>query len=147
MSFFSRSGPGPVPRERRFFPVGVFGSFYRYALLEQLRDHLIACGYPALLSTDIAGKVPRQKGEDADVYNFRISRELIGCSSVCIFVIFQEKPGELNINQSVTQEVQYVYDCQILGQRRDNPQVLILAEDGSRPASLFRGLVKTCRPR
>lgn len=128
-------------------PIGIFGSFHRYALLESLRDHLVASGYPASLSTDLASRIPQMDGEDPDVYNFRISRELIDRSGICIFTIFSEGPGETNINQSISQEAQYLYDTQELGRRGDDSRVLVLLEDGSKPASLFRGLVKSCRPR
>jgi hypothetical protein len=135
------------PRNRQPLPIGIFGSFRRYALLKTLRDLLNASGYAAYLSRDLEKRLPRHKGEDPDVYNLRISQELINGCSICIFIIFSEKHGEENVNQSVSQEVQYLYDQLVAGKRRDNPQVLVLVEDGCRPASLFRGLVKTCRPR
>jgi len=128
-------------------PIGIFGSFHRYDLLEALRDHLVASGYPASLSTDLASRIPQADGEDPDVYNFRISRELIDGSGICIFTIFSEGPGETNINQSISQEAQYLYDTQELGRRGDDPRVLVLVEEGSKPASLFKGLVKSCHPR
>jgi len=134
-------------RDKRLLPVGIFGSFHRYGLLESLRDHLTGHGYPAQLSTDLAKHYPPIRGEDEDVYNFRISRELIDESGICIFVVFLEQAGEGNINQSVSQEAQYLFDLQVMGKRRDNPRVLVLVEDGCKPASLFRGLVKSCHPR
>lgn len=134
-------------RKKRSVSVGIFGSFYRYNLLASLRDHLADHGYPACLSTDLEKRFPCGEGEDEDVYNFRISRELIDESGICIFVIFKGKPGEENINQSVSQEVQYLYDQQAPGKRRSPPRVLVLVEDGCKPASLFKGLVKACRPR
>jgi len=73
---------------RHAVPIGIFGSFHRYALLAALRDHLVASGYPASLSTDLVSRIPHEKGEDEDVYNFRISRELIDGSGICIFTIF-----------------------------------------------------------
>ena len=134
-------------RNKRSVPVGIFGSFHRYELLESLRDHLVGHGYPARLSSDLERHHPRHQGEDEDVYNFRISRELIAASGICIFVVFLERADEENINQSVSQEAQHLYDRQVLGRGRDNSRVLVLVEDGCKPASLWKGLVKTCRPR
>jgi len=134
-------------RNKRSVPVGIFGSFHRYGLLESLRDHLVNHGYPARLSSDLEKRHPRHQGEDEDVYNFRISRELIAVSGICIFVVFLQRADEENINQSVSQEVQYLYDRQVLGRSRDTSRVLVLVEDGCKPASLFKGLVKTCHPR
>jgi hypothetical protein len=114
---------------KRVVPIAIFGSFHRFDLLAALRDHLVASGYPASLSTDLASRIPREKGEDPDVYNFRISRALIDRSRVCIFIIFSEVSGETNINQSVSQEVQYLYDTQDSVRREDNPRVLVLVED------------------
>jgi len=132
---------------KRVVPIGIFGSFHRYDLLAALRDHLVASGYDAYLSTDCMARTPKAEGEDIDVYNFRISRELIDRCGICIFIVFSEGPGETNINQSVSQEVQYLYDMQDSGRREDNPRVLVLVDDGCKPASLFRGLVKSCYPR
>ena len=134
-------------RNKRSVPVGIFGSFHRYDLLKSLRDHLIGHGYPARLSTDLEEFHPHTKGEDEDVYNFRISRELINGSDICIFVVFHEHAGEENINQSVSQEAQYLYDQKDSGKRTALLRVLVLVEDGCKPASLFRGLVKAFRPR
>lgn len=132
---------------KQVVPIGIFGSFHRYALLETLRDHLIASGYNAYLSTDFMARIPKAEGEDIDVYNFRVSRELIDRSGICIFIVFSERHGETNTNQSVSQEAQYLYDMQVSGLKGDDPRVLVLVEDGSKPASLFRGLVKSCYPR
>jgi|GEM_PF-1131987 len=134
-------------RDKRLLPVGIFGSFHRYGLLELLRDHLNDHGYHAQLSIDLEDLIPRKKGEDEDVYNFRISRELIDASAICIFVVFLEHDSESNVNQSVSQEAQYLYDQQDLRKRTALPRVLVLVENGCTPASLFRGLVKACRPR
>jgi hypothetical protein len=134
-------------RNKRSVPVGIFGSFHRYELLESLRDHLIGHGYPARLSTDLAKRHLRHDGEDEDVYNLRISKILVDESGICIFVVFHEHEGEENINQSVSQEAQYLYDQQDLRKHTALPRVLVLVEDGCKPASLFRGLVKTCHPR
>lgn len=134
-------------RNRRSVPVGIFGSFYRHGLLGSLRDHLIDHGYHAELSTDLENRIPRRKGEDEDVYNLRISMGLIDASAICIFVVFREHEGESNVNQSVSQETQYLYDRQAMGKRPALSRALVLVEDGSKPASLFRGLVKSCRPR
>ncbi|OPY37891.1 MAG: hypothetical protein A4E35_00946 [Methanoregula sp. PtaU1.Bin051] len=54
---------------------------------------------------------------------------------------------KVNGNQSVSQEAQYLYDQQIAGKRRALSRALVLVEDGSKPSSLFRGLVKSCHPR
>ena len=128
-------------------PIGIFGSFYRYELLGSFRDHLVSHGYLASLSTDLTTDFPQKTGEDEDVYNFRISRNLIDGSSICLFVVFLGKTVEENINQSVSQEVQYLYDWQVAGTYPEVSRVLVLVEDGCKPASLFRGLVKSCRPR
>ena len=134
-------------RNKRSVPVGIFGSFHRYDLLKSLRDHLIGHGYPARLSTDLEKHHLRHDGEDEDVYNLRISKILVDESGICIFVVFHEHAGEENINQSVSQEAQYLYDQQDLRKRTALPRVLVLVEDECKPASLFRGLVKACRPR
>lgn len=134
-------------RDKRLLPVGIFGSFHRYGLLESLRDDLIGHGYPARLSTDLGKRHFRHDGEDVDVYNLRISKILVDESGICIFVVFHEHAGEENINQSVSQEAQYLYDQQDLRKRTALPRVLVLVEDGCKPASLFRGLVKAGRSR
>lgn len=134
-------------RNKRSVPVGIFGSFHRYDLLKSLRDHLIGHGYPARLSTDLEKHHLRHDGEDEDVYNLRISKILVDESGICIFVVFHEHAGEENINQSVSQEAQYLYNQQDLRKRTALPRVLVLVEDECKPASLFKGLVKACRPR
>jgi len=134
-------------RNKRSVPVGIFGSFHRYDLLKSLRDHLIGHGYPARLSTDLEKHHLRHDGEDEDVYNLRISKILVDESGICIFVVFHEHAGEENINQSVSQEAQYLYDQQDLRKRTALPRVLVLVEDECKPASLFKGLVKACHPR
>lgn len=133
-------------RKKRSVPVGIFGSFHRHMLLGSLRDHLNDQGYSARLSTDLESRHPRNTGEDADIYNLRISTILVDASTICIFVVFRERGKEQNINQSVSQEAQHLYDRQVMGTRRDNPRVLVLVEEGCRPASLFRGLVKSSYP-
>ena len=133
--------------DKRSVPVGIFGSFHRYELLESLRDHLNDCGYDARLSTNLAKRRLRKKSEDENVYNFQVSMELIDASGICIFVVFHERAEEENINQSVSQEAQYLYDSQVFGKRTALPRVLVLVENGCTPASLFRGLVKAVRPR
>lgn len=134
-------------RNKRSVPVGIFGSFHRYWLLESLRDHLNGHGYPARLSTDLEKRHLRHDGEDEDVYNLRISKILVDESGICIFVVFHEHAGEENINQSVSQEAQYLYDQQDLRKRTALPRILVLVEDRCKPASLFKGLVKACRLR
>ena len=128
-------------------PIGIFGAFHRYKLLESFRDFLISEKYYAWLSVDLEKLYPCRKNEDMDVYNFRISRKLIEKSKICIFIIFLEHGEETNINQSVTQEAQYLYDLQQVRMQEKFPHVLILDEKGCKPAGLFRGLVKECHPR
>jgi hypothetical protein len=128
-------------------PIGIFGAFKRYELLESFRDFLISDGYYARLSVNLEKLYPRRKNEDPDVYNFRISRKLIEESEINIFIIFLEHGEETNINQSVTQEAQYLYDLQQVRMQEKSSHVMILVEKGCKPAGLFRGMVKECHPR
>jgi len=118
--------------------VGIFGSFEvkRKIALNQLKDFLAMHHFDAKISSDFECEESQEPTEDLDTYNGRMSDLLLRWSGIHIFIFFNERDGEHNLNSSTYREIIS------LGKK----PVLAVFEEGSleQQKTLFRRDLKEC---